>query len=84
MYLPSKGVSHDRALITIGAEVLEILERPLSVSALWAAIPKDRHGRSDSRRVTFDWFSLALAALFTIEAVDWTDEGYLRRADVSP
>lgn len=35
MLLPTKGVSSDRALMTIGAEILDELRDPLSVSALW-------------------------------------------------
>ena len=35
MLLPTKGVSSDRALITIGAEILDELHDPSSVSTLW-------------------------------------------------
>jgi hypothetical protein len=32
--------------------------------------------------VTFDWFSLALAALFAVGAIDWTPDGRLGRSHV--
>lgn len=83
MLLPSKGVSAERALITVGSELLECLETPKSVSALWEQyiVRLQRPERTD--HVTFDWFSLALASLFAISLVEWTPSGHLRRTGVS-
>lgn len=82
MLLPTKGVSSDRALITVGAEILDELRDPLSVSALWERF-NDRDRLGSRRRITFDWFTLALAALYTMKLIDTSADGFIRRADVS-
>lgn len=81
MLLPTKGVSAQRALMTVGSDLLEALQTPKSVSSLWENYKeRERIGATD--HVTFDWFSLALASLFAIEVVEWTPSGHLRRANV--
>jgi ABC-3C biological conflict system middle component len=82
--LPTKGVSADRALITIGSDVLSVLRTPTSVTGAWERFNRlpGRHGGRE--RITFDWFSLALATLFAVGAIDWTGDGLLRANHVSP
>src|SRR5260370_4188117 len=43
MILPTKHVRPDRALIGVGAEVLEILKRPMTTSRLWDEVRGHRH-----------------------------------------
>ena len=81
MLLPTKGVSAERALMTVGSELLELLRTPKSVSALWEQYSA-RVNEPNNDRITFDWFSLALASLFAINLVQWTAAGHLRRANV--
>jgi hypothetical protein len=83
MLLPTKGVSPERALLTLGSEILEDLRDPTSVSGLWERYNARQRAAGRPRRVTFDWFSLALAALYAMKLVDVSDDGYLRCADVS-
>lgn len=83
MFLPTKGITHERALITVGAEVLDILQVPTSVSGLWEQYNRRAASHTDRSKITFDWFSYALAGLFAVEAVDWTEDGRLRRGHVS-
>ena len=58
MILPSKHLSEDRALVTIGAEVLGLLREPKTVSRLWTDLKKKRAARArqrgeyDARQVT--------------------------------
>jgi len=78
----AERVSVDRALITVGSELLETLQTPKSVSALWEQYGRRERGAGAAHHVTFDWFSLALASLFAINLVEWTPSGHLRRADV--
>lgn len=80
MLLPTKGVSADRALITIGADLLEELRDPLSISALWERYSERQRSKKNAGRITFDWFSLSLAALYTMGLIDTSPDGYLRRA----
>lgn len=82
MLLPTRGVSVDRALLTVGSEILEALGTPKSVSALWEMYKANERNSGALERVTFDWFSLALASLFAINAVEWTGSGHLRRVNV--
>lgn len=82
MLLPTKGVSAERALMTVGAELLEVLKTPKSVSALWEQYAAREHDAGASDHITFDWFSLALASLFAINLVELTPAGHLRRANV--
>lgn len=82
MLLPTRGISVDRALITVGSDLLEELRGPMSVSALWDRYTSSQRQLNGPDRVTFDWFSLALASLYALELVEWTQEGYLRRVHV--
>ena len=83
MLLPTKGVSSDRALITIGAEILDELHDPSSVSTLWERFSvRERYG-SKERRITFDWFALALSTLYTMNLIDTSADRFIRRVHVS-
>lgn len=82
MLLPTKGVSAERALITVGSDVLQILQTPRSISALWEQYTARQRKNSSTEHVTFDWFSLALASLFAINLVEWTSAGHMRRTGV--
>lgn len=83
MLLPTKGLSSDRALMTVGAEILEELRDPLSISALWERFTGRERTSSRGRRITFDWFTLALAALYAMNLVETSTEGFIRRTHVS-
>lgn len=76
MILPTKGLGLDRALLSIGGEVLRRLDRPKTVSRLWEQI-----GRRDAsllESVPYDWFVLAIDFLFMVNAIEFED-GRLRR-----
>lgn len=72
MILPSKHLPEDRALLTVGARVLQRLNRPKSVSALWEEmrLESDKKMRG---RLTYDWFVLALDLLFAVDAIELHD-----------
>lgn len=81
MLLPTRGVSVDRALMTVGSDLLEVLQTPRSVSSLWETyVSRQRSAGGDS--ITFDWFSLALASLFAVNLVEWSPSGHLRKTSV--
>lgn len=82
MILPSKHLPQDRALLTVGAHVLTFLARPKTVSALWEEL-----NRTDSsltaampRRITYDWFLLALDLLFALGTIELENGLVARRA----
>lgn len=71
MILPSKHLQQDRALLTIGAYVLTYLVWPKTVSALWEEL--NRHDASVAampRKITYDWFLLALDLLYAIGTIE--------------
>lgn len=71
MILPSKHLSERRALLTVGSEILGMLDRPRTVSSLWEAV---RWGKGNARcRLSYDWFVLALDLLFLMDAVALRD-----------
>ena len=69
MILPSKHLSHNRALINVGAEVLAQLGQPSSVSEIWDRVRRGRDINAGSVPLSFDWFVLTLSFLYSISAI---------------
>ena len=79
MILPTKGVTASKALITVGADILEILdESSLSMSGLWLQLSELRRP-SPMTRISYDWFILALDLLYALNTVEVTSHGLVRR-----
>lgn len=70
MILPSKHLSQDRALLTVGAVILRHLSQPLTVSALWEQMPRSAGQQKAASPVRYDAFVLALDLLFLVGAVE--------------
>lgn len=71
MILPSKHLSQDRALLTVGAHILTFLAHPKTVSALWEQLNRHDVGLAvASRRISYDWFLLALDLLFSLGVIE--------------
>lgn len=85
MLLPTKGLSSDRALLTIGAEVISIAKRNISMSEseLWDSYQRQISQQDNTPLVTFDWFSLALTMLFALGIVKQDQFGGLEMTHVS-
>jgi hypothetical protein len=77
MILPTKGLAVDRALLSVGGEVLRRLDRPKTVSRLWEQIRMRQSSLLEA--IPYDWFLLSLDLLFMFGAVELED-GRLRRA----
>jgi hypothetical protein len=71
LVLPTKRLPEDRALLAIGADTLQMLSRPLTVSKLWEEMKRKRTSRNTS--LPFDWFVLGLSFLFAIGVIDLRD-----------
>lgn len=82
MIFPTKGISPERSLLGIGAEILDILKRPMSVSEVWT-IYKRRTNRGQRDFVSFDWFILTLDLLYAIGAVSLSSNGRLVKNAIS-
>lgn len=79
MILPSKHLPQNRALLTVGATILQHLSRPITVSALWEQMhraPKDHKALP----LRYDRFVLALDLLFLVGAIDLCDGLLVRGA----
>ncbi len=78
MILPTKRLSQDRSLLTVGAEVLRLLDEPKTVSRLWEEVWQARSARTAVRTVTYEWFVLSLDLLYLLNAVE-LDHGRIRK-----
>lgn len=81
MILPTKRVQEDRALLSLGAEIIRLLDEPKTVSRVWDEFRRARAKMPEASPVVFDWFVLALDLLYTLGAIA-PEKGRLRR--VSP
>lgn len=66
MILPSKHLSEDRALVTVGGDVLAQLREPKTVSRLWSDLKRKR-----ATSINYDWFVLSLDLLFAMGLIDF-------------
>lgn len=72
MILPSKHLPQDRALLTVGGHVLTMLAYPKTVSALWDELNRHDDGLAIAhpRKITYDWFLLALDLLYALGTIE--------------
>lgn len=80
MIVPTKGVHPRQALLTVGGEIVDALEEPMTVSRLWTEIRERRTVNEDSA-IGFDWFVLALDLVKILGAVELGSDGFLARID---
>ena len=71
MILPSKHLPQDRALLTVGGQLLRQLSDPKTVSALWEALRYQKDSSSDAALpLSYDEFVLALDLLFLMRTIE--------------
>ena len=74
MILPSKHLSQERALLTVGARVLAHLSHPKTVSALWEEISRpDIAAEWRKTTLRYDAYVLTLDLLFSMHAIELKD-----------
>lgn len=78
MILPSKHLSEERALLSVGASILRFLDEPKTVSRVWDDFRNNNHAKGSSA-VPYDWFVLALDLLYTLGAIDF-ERGRLKKS----
>jgi len=80
MILPTKHVSQDRALLTVGLRILQCLTEAKTVSAVWEDIPRaPKEGKHVPPTLNYDSFILTLDFLFLTGAIKLR-EGRLNRS----
>lgn len=80
MILPTKRLGVERAILTVGAEILGLLTEPKTVSRLWDELGHAMSDRSSTRIVNYDWFVLTLDLLYMLGALEM-DHGRIRRTN---
>lgn len=79
MILPTKHLSQDRALLTVGARLLARLTQPKTVSSLWEEISRSTiPEESKKSALRYDAYVLTLDLLFLMGAIEFQD-GLLSR-----
>lgn len=78
MILPTKRLGPERAMITVGAEVLGLLTEPKTISRLWNELSCALGARSSTRTINYDWFILTLDLLYMLGSIEM-DHGRVRR-----
>lgn len=79
MILPSKHLSQEKALLTVGAEILQQLTEPITVSSLWEKMPIDNNKGVLQHKYHYDTFVLALDLLFILGALKLEESLLYRR-----
>ena len=72
MILPSKHLSQQRALLSVGAKILQHLQRPKTVSAIWEELTKADNDKELSN-MGYNSFILSLDLLYSISAIEMED-----------
>ncbi|MFH1137889.1 MAG: ABC-three component system middle component 6 [Pseudomonadota bacterium] len=70
MILPSRHLSRNRALLTVGGAIIKCLAQPVTVSALWEEMRRSTDKQKDLPYLRYDAFVLALDMLFLIGAIE--------------
>jgi hypothetical protein len=79
MILPTKHIRPNRALLSVGGDLLSCLREPLTVSRLWDEVRAARGGSPEAAPINYDWFILSLDLLCMLGAVE-LDRGLIRKA----
>jgi hypothetical protein len=84
MITPTKGIAPQRALLVVGAQIVSLLDRPMTVSQTWARLRQWRREHNHHAPVPFWWFVLALDMLYALGLVELRDELLaVRRVDAA-
>ncbi len=79
MILPTKHLSQDRALLTVGARLLRHLAQPKTVSALWEEVSRSALTKESKKpALRYDAYVLTLDLLFLMGTIE-LQEGLLSR-----
>jgi hypothetical protein len=80
MILPSKHLSQDRALLSVGAKILQQLQVPKTVSAIWETLSQPEN-KTTMPTINYSGFILALDLLYAVNAIKLEDGIISVRAD---
>lgn len=76
MILPNKSLDASQAILTVGADIVELLlQSSRTVSSVWSGVSSMASDRDSS--VSFEWFVLSLDFLYAVGALQLTPSGTL-------
>ncbi len=71
MLTPTKGISPQRALLSVSAQISIILTEPMTVSQAWHALKVWRAKNANEAALSFSWFVLALDVLYALNVLEF-------------
>ncbi|GGL27138.1 ABC-three component system middle component 6 [Nocardia jinanensis] len=74
MITPTKGISPQRALLSIGAQVVQAVEAPVTVSQAWSRLLEWRTAHEHRDSIPFWWFALSLDVLYALGLATLDDD----------
>lgn len=75
MIAPTKGIAPQRALLTVGAQILLASERQsITVTQAWRRLQKWRADHDHDAPLPFWWFVLALDVLYALGTVELRED----------
>jgi hypothetical protein len=78
MILPSKHIPPNRALITLAAEVHELINGKSTISSLWNDFNEVLVKSMRAGEVSYDWFILSVDLLFLLDFIK-SENGYIKK-----
>lgn len=78
MLLPSKHIRFSESLLGLGAVLLKILKKPMTIDQLWLQFSKLNNTSKLPAYHSFDNVVLAINFLFAIGTVSCNEEGLLK------
>ena len=79
MLMPDKHIKFAESLVGLGSFILEALEEPKSIDALWDAFRQARIDRKYPSPHSFESLVLAVDVLYAIGAIEPAKLGVLRK-----
>lgn len=64
MITPTKGISPQRAILSVSAQIAEALDEPMTVTGAWVSLLNWRKKNGAREPISFSWFSYALDVLY--------------------
>jgi hypothetical protein len=79
---PTKGITPQRALLTVAAQISLVLTEPMTVSQVWNELKTWRVRHNNHAVLPFAWFVFALDVLYALDTIR-LDEGLLYKVGKS-
>lgn len=79
MILPTKRLAAERSLLSLGGEIIRLMDEPKTVSRTWEDFKHSHKGQGNRFPISYDWFVLSLDLLYAIGAIRF-ENGRIERS----